>query len=203
MPRATSTVEAATQDQDRVAVVHVYGALVLVLADGAGGRSGGTEAADGVIRLAKAQAHDLVGGRLEPTALLGQIDHALAEDANAGEATAVVAVVSGGEVRGASVGDSGAWLIGDESLTDLTRRQVRKPMVGSGRAVPVAFGPAELGEQRLLLASDGLLKYAAPEAIRKAAWLESIKAASSALVEAVRMPSGNLPDDVSVILCTA
>lgn len=197
---ASSAVEAGSQDQDRVAVVHVRGALVLVLADGAGGRGGGREAAEGVVRLARDKAHALVAGTLDPVSLLTEIDSSLASDKAAGESTAVLAIVAGSEVFGASVGDSGAWLLNSEAVTDLTRAQVRKPMVGSGSAMALAFGPVKLEGRRLLLASDGLLKYAGQAKIQKTALSLPVEEAALALIEAVRFPSGNLPDDISVIL---
>ena len=199
-PRAESAVEGASQDQDRVAVIHDSGALVLVLADGAGGSAGGREAAEAVVRLVRDRAGDLVSNSLSPLELLTIIDAALVGDRAAGEATAVLAVVSGSRVTGASVGDSGAWLLGTRSVRDLTGAQLRKPMMGSGAARPVAFGPIAL-EGRLLLASDGLLKYASRERIQTAALAQPMEQSVWTLIETVRLPSGNLHDDVSVILC--
>ncbi|MEZ6185836.1 MAG: SpoIIE family protein phosphatase [Planctomycetota bacterium] len=199
MPRAVTAVEAGSMDQDRVDVVHLGGTLVLILADGAGGRAGGTEAADGVIRQVREAASDLVLGRVDPVALLTRIDRELARDSRVGEATAVLALLDGGEVRGASVGDSGAWLVSEQGVVDLTDRQVRKPLVGSGAAVPVGFAGA-LEERRLLLASDGLLKYAGRGKLQAAALSGPLEHASRTLIEAVRLPSGGLPDDVAVIL---
>ncbi len=199
-PLAVSAVEAGSMNQDRVAVLSVDGALVLVLADGAGGRSGGTEAAEGVVRLVSERAWDLVTGGVEPAKLLATVDATLAKTGAGGEATAVLAVVRGRTIHGASVGDSGCWLVTAEGVRNLTRNQVRKPMVGVGAANPVAFGPATLVE-RLLLASDGLLKYTSPEVIQKAALAQPLQTSAWALIETVRLPSGNLQDDVSIILC--
>lgn len=198
--RVAHRVAAGSQDEDRVAVVPVLGGHVLVLADGAGGRSGGRAAAEGVIRLALDQARALASDSLEPVELLRAIDAALAGDPVAGEATAVVAVVTPSQVHGASVGDSGAWLVSGDPVTDLTRRQVRKPMIGSGAAVPIAFGPVALAG-RLLLASDGLLKYSPRDRLLAAANEPRLSEAVNALIETVRLRSGALPDDVAVILC--
>lgn len=199
--RVATAVEPDSRDEDRVAVFPVLDARVLVLADGAGGRAGGAEAADGLIRRVGDRARALVSGAVHPAELLREVDATLAADPAAGETTAVVPVVSAGTVRGASVGDSGAWLVSPGGVRDLTRSRIRKPMVGSGSACPVAFGPAAL-EGRLLLASDGLLEYAPPERILAAALPpHGLEQAARALIETVRYPSGALPDDVAVILC--
>ncbi|MGE0713725.1 MAG: protein phosphatase 2C domain-containing protein [Planctomycetota bacterium] len=198
--RCGFAVEAGSQDQDRVAVIPVLGDHVLVLADGAGGRAGGREAAEALVRFVRAAARALVEGERDPCEVLTSADAALAAEPRAGETTAVVAVVSGAEVRGASVGDSGAWQVSGDGVRDLTRAQVRKPLLGSGAATPVAFGPVPL-VGRLLLASDGLLKYAPPERIERAALTLPPDRAAWDLIETVRYPSGGLPDDVAVILC--
>ena len=116
--------------------------------------------------------------------------------------SAVVVFSSGGHLVGASVGDSGAWLIRIGGILDLTERQRRKPLLGSGFAIPVPFGPARF-HGRLLLASDGLLKFASAERITEIALAGPVDAAAAALVEAVKMPGGGIQDDVAVLLCQA
>src|SRR5262249_7289847 len=98
---------------------------------------------------------------------------------------------------GASVGDSGAWLI--DPFVDLTSAQKRKPLIGSGRACPVPFASPFAGT--LLLASDGLFKYAAQSRIRQLAAHPELERIPEMLVDAVRLPSGNLQDDVAVMIC--
>jgi hypothetical protein len=94
--------------------------------------------------------------------LLSRVDQALPS----GETTAVVLRVDGEQLFGASVGDSVALLVdgGTDRCMDLTAAQHRKPLVGSRRASPVAFS-SSLGHSTLLMASDGLLKYARQETI--------------------------------------
>ncbi len=53
-------------------------------------------------------------------------------DATAGEAAAVVALVTKGMIVGASVGDSEAWLLARGGVVRLTSNQRRKPLLGSG-----------------------------------------------------------------------
>jgi len=68
-----------------------------------------------------------------------EMDKEIEADAFAGETTAVVAMVSPQEIVGASVGDSEAWVIGSQGYQRLTQGQMRKPVLGSGAAMPVAF----------------------------------------------------------------
>ena len=188
--------------QDRAQVIEREGALVLVVADGAGGRSGGAEAADGAvagIRAAAKSMQDLRNGE-SWRRLLGQIDAEILEDAAAGETTAVVVAVTARGIAGASVGDSGAWLISPSSYVDLTADAHPKPFLGTGCAIPVAFSAGPL-RGTLLLASDGLLKYAGPESICEAAREPDIELAARHLIDLVRLRSGRLPDDVAVLLC--
>lgn len=81
----------------------------------------------------------------------------LASTAGCGETTAVIAYVDTAGVRGASVGDSCAWLMHEDTFTDLTSGQSRKPLLGSGSAVPVAF-TSKQNFDRVVLGSDGLFK---------------------------------------------
>lgn len=204
MLRALKAVEAGSRDEDRVGVFDVAGALVLVLADGAGGRGGGRQAAVAVVAGVQSRSWELGtrGDARACAAALRAVDQDLCAAGHGGETTAVLAVVRAGQVFGASVGDSGAWLLAGEEVLDLTRDQVRKPMVGLGRASPVAFGPTALAAgARLLLASDGLLKYSTRERIAQVALGQPLQQAAWSLIECVRLPSGGLHDDTAVILC--
>ncbi|MCW8139181.1 MAG: protein phosphatase 2C family protein [Planctomycetota bacterium] len=203
MLRAAQAVEAGSRDEDRVGVFEVAGTLVMILADGAGGRGGGREAAEAVVAGVESRSRELGtrGDSLACVAALRAIDQELGVAGDGGEATAVLAVVRAGTVFGASVGDSGAWLLARDEVVDLTRDQVRKPMVGLGRASPVAFGPRALDPgARLLLASDGLLKYSPRERIVQTALGQPLTQAVWSLIECVRLPSGGLHDDTAVIL---
>jgi serine/threonine protein phosphatase PrpC len=84
-------------------------------------------------------------------------------------------------------------------MTDLTARQRRRPLLGSGEALPVQF-EAERGGGRLLLASDGLVKYATVERICALAIQGTVSEAATALANSVRLPSGALQDDVAVVI---
>ena len=193
------------RNQDRLDLIpHAHG-LVAVLADGAGGTSGGAEAADTVLLYVRSSV--TIAADLRPPQqwadLLVKIDRQLSY-AN-GQSTAVIVALFDAGLSGASVGDSAAWLIHNEDHDDLTREQVRKPLLGTGSATPVAFSrPAFAGpSDTLLLASDGLTKYAPTQKLCAAARLPDLSQAARALLDSVRLKSGALQDDTSVILCRA
>lgn len=53
----------------------------------------------------------------------------------------------------------------------------------------------------LLVASDGLLRYARRSDVARIASETDLAIAAHALVDLVRLPSGGLQDDVSIVLC--
>jgi hypothetical protein len=65
---------------------------------------------------------------------LYEADQALVR--SGGQCTAVVVEISEGRLVGASVGDSGAWLLTGKAIIDLTENQHRKPLLGSDEAMP-------------------------------------------------------------------
>ena len=132
--------------------------------------------------------------------MLRKMDTAIAKDPIAGETTCVLAILTQEDIFGASVGDSGGWLIPESGAhLDLTQAQQRKPFIGSGSAWPVPFRRSrEVGS--LLLATDGLLKYTSAERIIAVCRDPSADVAAAKLIELVRYPSGALPDDITVIL---
>lgn len=187
------------ENQDRGIIINNSPRLVACVADGAGGRSGGTRAAI----MAAEMVRKNVAALNSPEAcseLLRRMDGTIAKDSMAGETTCACAVVTPSEIFGASVGDSGVWFIpGTGGHIDLTRRQQRKPFIGSGSAWPVPFRhPHQKGS--LLLATDGLLKYTSSERIVETCRGSSAENSAPALIQLVRYQSGSLPDDVTLIL---
>jgi serine/threonine protein phosphatase PrpC len=176
--------------EDRVAVAHLPSGVLLAVADGAGGIGNGALAAEAALRAVSTSGAPWV-------AALERADRSV----ELGECAIVVAFVSGSRISGASVGDCGAWLIG-AGVVDLTAGQIRKPLPGSRSAAPVAF-EADLGDATLLLASDGLLKYAKASEIAAVARGSDLGAVAEQLAALPRLRSGDLPDDVAVILCRA
>jgi serine/threonine protein phosphatase PrpC len=181
--------------EDRVQVIDFDDGVVIAVADGAGGTEFGGEAADTVIReitSAASLAHD-------PAAwcdILRQTDHRI----GAGQSTAVVAAWSSRGIVGASVGDSKALLLEKDDLNDLTRSQVRKPLLGTGEARPVGFShPPSQG--LLLVCTDGFCNYVRRETLLKEILWIDFAVLARRLVEMVRLPSGALWDDVGIVAC--
>ncbi len=192
-------VESGSLGQDRVVVERLADRSVIVVADGAGGVAGGAQAAQTVCDLIVAHVHTSSppGSWVDE---LRAIDLHIATLGAGGLSTAVVLEIREGKIVGASVGDSGAWMVSKTEVIDLTQHQVRKPLLGSGAAIPVGFGPIPLSG-RLLIGTDGLFKYASRENIIAGARKGTVDEAIPALVDAVRLRNGKLQDDIAVVLC--
>ena len=205
-PCATLVEEARRgRGEDRTAVVRLRGRTLIVVADGAGGVGRGAEAAEFVCTalrsLSPTDHHEL-----DWADWLADLDRRMAASSSGLAAAVVVELRSDGAVRGASVGDCEAWLFdhgaqgagrGERGARELTSSQVRKPLLGEGTATPVSF-EANAAGGTLLVASDGLWKYAKRDRIAAAAAKRPLEAATTALVDLVRLRSGALQDDVAV-----
>lgn len=183
-------------DQDRAAVITVPNGVIAVVADGAGGTGGGARAARAVVDRVSAE-DDLDAPWAE---FVLDVDQDLQRIG--AQTTAVIAAVGHASIHGVSVGDSAAWLIGPAGVTDLTRRQERKPLVGGGCS-PIPFRADALGSSTLLLGSDGLFRYASASEIARLARGVDLDRAARGLIDLVRLPSGDVPDDVTVVLVRA
>lgn len=181
------------EGQDRGLVLPCEHGVVIALADGAGGTAGGERAAKAVVdRVAAVASH-----AYDWPLLLAELDM---QQIGYGQTTAVVLWLTRDRIVGAGAGDSRAWIVRETGIEDITSAQHPKPLIGDGAIVT----PLESGGLRggtLLVASDGLLRYAKREDIARIALGSDLDAAAKALVELVRLPSGQLPDDVSVVLC--
>lgn len=149
-----------------------------------------------MLRLAHAVANARGAGH-DRVATLEHADRAVA--AGGGQCALAIAGIASGEITGASVGDCCIWLLKDDGIEDLTESQIRKPLIGSGRAVPTGFASPLAGT--VLAASDGLWKYVQRNRIAAMALESDLETAAGRLVEAARLQSGDLQDDLSVILC--
>jgi len=187
--------------QDCASIVDLGSALLAIVADGAGGRSNAREAAEAVVRTISQKADALaLSDPAECRHLLSRADDEALK--TGGESTGVFVLLTKSSITGASVGDSQAWIIDRGDITVMTDAQKRKPCLGTGATSPVAFWfPPLTGT--LLVASDGLFNYASREAIAQVVRKSDLRLAVRNLVELVRYPSGELPDDVSVILVRA
>lgn len=191
------------QGQDRVAVIEHSAGKVVVVADGAGGMSGGADAAETLTLWVK--AHVTRTAHIQDASQWGELLTRIDRQINFvnGQTTAVIVALSHDRLSGASVGDSAAWIIDSgDKYDDLTRDQIRKPLLGSGAAQPVVFERAALSGT-LLVASDGLIKYSTPRRICEVALLPDLQSAAGRLADLVRLKSQSLPDDVGIALCRA
>lgn len=187
------------ENQDRGLVLQDGERVVLCVTDGAGGLSGGAEAASMAVEWVRRKVA-LMNNADSCAEVLRLMDAAIAKDSVAGETTCALAVVTPEEIFGASVGDSGVWLIPDNGThADLTQAQQRKPMIGSGSAWPVPFRHPMQGGF-LLVASDGLLKHTSAARIVETCRQHPAELAAQRLIELVRYPSRALPDDVTLVL---
>lgn len=178
--------------EDRIVVVASSDPKLILVADGAGGVAGGATAAE-------ALCHALTGDVNDWTTWLARQDTRLAEKGTGMAAAIVLSISDAGEVRGASVGDCEAWLFGQGEPVNLTARQVRKPLLGDGAAVPTNFVAPPSGGT-LIVATDGLWKYMSRARIAEAIAMRPLEAALAALVDGVRLRSGALQDDVAIVL---
>jgi len=191
----TTTEEAARgRGEDRLAVVRMADRTVFAVADGAGGVVAGATAAEAVCDAVVEQCRR--GVPRSWAEWLTQLDHRMPR---AGLAAAVVVEVRhDGGIVGASAGDCAAWMIADGLVTDLTASQQRKPLLGEGRAVPVDFG-VDAASGMLVVATDGLWKYASRARIVRASTLRPLEGAATALVDGSRL-NGSLQDDVALAI---
>src|SRR5262249_48053841 len=118
----------------------------------------------------------------------------------AGQSTCVVVARSPRGLVGASVGDSRAWLLEQDDFHDLTKDQVRKPLLGAGEARPVGFShPSSHG--LLLVCTDGFCNYVRRERLLREILRIDFAVLARKLVEMVRLPSGELWDDIGIVAC--
>jgi serine/threonine protein phosphatase PrpC len=193
---AVEVVSAGRSGQDRAAVVEREGGagLLIALADGAGGTGRGATAAQAIIDAAAR----FVGKKFDATDVLARFDTDLMQ--LGGQSTAVLVELDASSVHGASVGDSAAWVVHDGKIIDATAHQNRKPLVGDG-CTPVSFQVGALAGGTLVVASDGLFRYAKREDIVRLSRDADLRAAARALVDLVRLPNGGFQDDVAIVLC--
>jgi PPM family protein phosphatase len=179
--------------QDRAVLLHAADRLVVALADGAGGTGRGAIAAQMIIDAATTRAAACTAW----DELLVELDVQLQR--LGGQSTAIVLTILSSGLVGASVGDSSAWIVRGDAVEDLTGAQQRKPLLGAG-CTPRRFQAAPLEDGTLLVASDGLFSYAKPADITCALRDHDLDRAADALIDLVRLPPGQVPDDVAIVL---
>lgn len=167
------------------------GSLLIVLADGIGGQSGGREAAQRAV-------DEWLTCEYEPAIQMAETDSLLSRMPDAGLTTAIYLRLSAEEVTGASVGDSQVWFQeANGRWRELTEQQRLRPFLGSGDAIPKAFSRVTPAQGRLLVCSDGLWRQASRERMLELAAQENV----DELLLSSRLPmSKTYADDVSFVL---
>jgi serine/threonine protein phosphatase PrpC len=182
--------------QDRLEIFSDEDRTIVALADGAGGISGGAEAAEQLIRIVGENKASLLSAG-DCVKLLETADEQICDDAAAGETTGLILIAQGSQIFGASVGDSEAWFYSSDGMVHLTRDQRRKPFLGSGAATATGFS-LEAREGLILIASDGLWKYTSQEKIAAEVQRADQSTFLERLFNLVRLRSGALQDDVAI-----
>lgn len=181
--------------EDRIDVIVDDDRTLIVVADGAGGTGDGRIAADTVIRETRTN-YAAMEGSTDWSQFLSQLDVRV----HTGECTAVIVDVRPDCILGASVGDSCAWVIDGADITDLTRAQNRKPLLGTQAAEPAPFWHGPLVGV-LLVGTDGFFDYAKRNRVTSLIGRTDFFATPRACVDMVRLPSGELWDDTAVVAC--
>ena len=190
----TATKNYRERCEDRVDVIHAEQRTVIVVADGAGGTGSGDLAAETVVREVQSN-YSTIHSANEWAAFLRQIDNQI----SIGESTAVVLDIRPFGIAGASVGDSCAWIVDDGEITDLTVNQHRKPLLGTGICQPVGFTHTSL-VGLLIAATDGFFDYAKRDEITRLVSQTEFYEISRKCIELVQLPSGDMWDDVGIVV---
>ncbi len=220
----TVSIPAGSENQDRVNVFSRSGGLLLVLADGAGGSGGGGQAAEMAVRIVEESPEYKLNDPDSWKDLLFQIDQKLLyyQRNGTGETSCLIVAIKDGFVCGASAGNSEAlilhtdtefhletatgadnsevWILQSEKFIDLTENQHTKPLLGTGRAIPVSFGPVPFSGT-ILAGTDGLFHYSQYQDILNALKIDDMGKCAEQLLANVRLPSGSLWDDVTFAIC--
>jgi PPM family protein phosphatase len=192
-----------TQTEDAAEVFDHGDSVVVVVADGVGGIHGGATASRALVAAVRsADAASALFNVRHWSDVFRSTDTALARTSG-GQSTGVVVAVRESGIVGVSTGDSEAWVIHRDSVEDLTVGQNVKQRLGSGHVMPTPFASGPLGGPLwgvVLVATDGLLRYAARDIIARIVRDNPIALAAEKLLELVRLPSGKFHDDVAAVL---
>lgn len=187
-------------NQDYAGYFTKDGVDFLFLADGAGGCGGGAKASQ---YLASFVQQNVSGHRIhEPKflyELLTAADYSLLDNVPGSQTTAIVIAIKDDFLYVSSVGDSHAWIVDKYSIKSLTEGKSHKAFIGSGKVNPLV-SKTYFHDGILILASDGLWKYASSDRIIETLRQSPELLSSALLSDLARMKSGGLQDDISILL---
>jgi serine/threonine protein phosphatase PrpC len=196
----TKAASSRTHSEDRAEVFEYEDVLIVVVADGAGGLTGGAAASDALVNAVRArigeQPFDPYNMRAW-VAVLSRADSDIARGAAGGETTAIVAVIGPAGVIGVSAGDSEAWMVG--SRTDRLTEKQDRTRIGTGQARPTPFHRRTM-DGVLVIATDGLFRHTRSDSIAASCGPGTTSDIASRLVDLPRLRSGAYPDDLAVVV---
>lgn len=181
--------------QDRIKVISDESRTIICIADGAGGTGDGSKAADHVIKEV-ASSYTFVKSPRDWQGILQSIDQSIPN----GEAAAIILDLRQGSATLASVGDCEAWAFFGSSIMRLSDGQHRKPLLGSGNAIPIVKEFGEL-HRPLIVGTDGFFKYVKAESVQPVVLGPQFFDVPRKLADLVRLRSGGLQDDLAIVSC--
>ena len=145
---------------DRVQIIVAGSALIIAVADGAGGIRGSFQAAEFVVNgVATLVDRRMPLNRADTwTDFLSETDRCIRQRESWGETTGLVLAITERWLCGASVGDSEAWLVTPDRFHHLTIGQSNRPLLGSGQARPVGFYRQHVAAT-VVVGTDGLFRF--------------------------------------------
>ena len=200
-------------NEDRYLAREERDVILLAVADGVGGSSGGEIAADAALAELGARFFGAPPDRAPSEALAEAMRDANAAVLRAAgtsghhdaATTIVAAVVRADEAVIGNLGDSRAYLIRDGVCRQLTEdhagamEHAITRFAGDARGIqPDIFVESLRRGDRILLCSDGLTRHVTPEEISKAAGGEDVRVAANALVDLANARGGQ--DNITVVL---
>lgn len=181
---------------DALYVTKIGSSIWFCISDGAGGIAGAEQASTYIVEAFRDLTDiDNFDFPDDFESFLRKLDIELSSESSCGEATAIVGKLNGVTIVGASVGDSEAWLFNRDYDYELSYMQNLKPLLGSGGATPIGFGPIDV-DKSVLLGSDGLFKYIKHEEMKS---LLSAKTTAKEIAKLAKKDTGSLQDDISTI----
>ena len=178
--------------------------LICALADGQGGRRGGSEAAQIACHTVVERAQGYSPKQLTKSntwlKIVGTADSAVQQFPEAGFTTLVGLAIIGDELYGASSGDSAALVLNVHDQRHLlTENQQKNPPVGSGIAQFVPFQVQLIEPWLVLLISDGVWKYIGWNSVHSLIARHKGAALIPALKDEARATGGGFRDDFTVV----